>query len=608
MTDEIPTRRSVRAEPERRRKRRRRWPWAVGGAVLLLAIAGGALWVGLQALTVKNELEAARPLLSSVKDKVLSGSAASAQAEVDRLAAHTERAREASSGPVWQLAEIIPGAGANLRAVRIVAESVDDVVQKAVVPAVGLGDALSPAVFKPVDGAVNLDAIESILPVLDQSSTSLTAAKRSVDAIDTAGLIAPVKSAVTEIQKMVDGVEPALGSAKALAPVLPSLLGADTPKNYLLVFENSAEARPLGGIAGAQILITADAGRVEIARQTSGRDFAFESEEFADSHVPREARDLYLPPFGVQSQNNTLTPRVDVAANLTRSMWQDQLGETADTVIFVDPVALSYVLEATGPILLPDGQSLSSENAVDLLLNEVYTQFPDDPDAQDAFFSVAAASTFGAIMSGSVDVPALVDAIGRGGSEQRIVASSVDPVVQELVEMAALGGRMPAEQDAAHQIGVYFSDFLGSKMDYYLRSSIAVGQQTCSDGSRRVRLTVDASNILDPNAVPDLSRFITGSDSNDFDVPLGDLRVFTYVYAPEGSSIVSIAGTTSQENSFVGTDENYPVARAVIQVAPGQMQSATIDIDVSSLTEKQIETLVSPLIVPAQSTELTFTC
>jgi len=619
VTDETPTRRSLKndsakGDKPRKRARRRRWPWVVGGVFLLLvAVVGGAIWVGSKAITVKNELEAAKPLLSSVKDKVLSGQASSAQADADALARHADKAREAASGPAWWLAEQIPGVGANLSAVRIVAQTVSDVADQAVVPAVGLGDTLSPAVFKPVGGAVNLAAIESVLPVLEQSSTVLTSAKENIGAIDTSALIGPVKSAVTEIDGMLGEIEPALATAKAIAPVLPGLLGADGPKNYLLVFQNSAEARPLGGIAGAQMLVTADQGRVSIAQEASGREFAFESEEFANSHVPAEARQLFLVPFGVQSQNNTLTPRVEVAADLTRSMWQNQRGASADTVIFVDPTALTYVLGATGPIGLPDGSELTADNAIDLLLNGVYQKYSgkansDAPDLQDAFFSAVAAATFGAVMSGDVDVPKFIAAVQTGGQERRIVGSSTDPNVQALLEDAGLNGRMPQETDTAHQIGVYLSDYQGSKMDYYLRTAIAVGQQQCTDGSHRVRVEITANNSLDPAALDGLSIYVSGNGGNDFGVPVGDLRVFTYVYAPPGASIVGVNGSTSQADAATGTDGEYPVARGVIQAAPGETQTATVDIDVSGLPEKDIETLVAPLLVQPSVTSLAFTC
>ncbi|NQX35577.1 DUF4012 domain-containing protein [Herbiconiux sp. VKM Ac-2851] len=608
MTDETYRRRSDRTAPSRR-KRRRRWPWVVGGLVLLLVVVGGAAaWVASSALTVKSELEAAQPLLSSVKEKVLAGEAGSAQSEVDELAEHTTAAKDATANPAWALAEAVPGFGQNLSAVRIVATSVSSVVDDAVVPAVALGDSLSPAVFKPVDGAVNLQAIRDVLPVIDSAGSALTQAKSDISTIDSDALIGPVKNAVTQIDSLVGDVEPAIATAKELAPVLPGLLGADGPRNYLLIFENSAEVRPLGGIAGAQILVTADQGRVSITQQTSGREFDFESEEFANSHVSKEDRALFLVPFGLQSQNNTLTPRVEVAADLTRSMWGSQRGVTPDTVIFIDPTALTYILEATGSIDLADGSKLTSENAIDLLLNSVYQTYSDDPDAQDAFFASAAGEMFSSVMSGNVDVPKFVSAVQRAGEERRILASSLDETVQGLIGDAGLAGRLPLGTDTAHEIGVYYSDYLGSKMDYYLRSTIEVGQAQCAAGNRIVRVHITASNILDPAAVDGLSPYITGAGGNGFKITQGDLRVFTYVYAPPGASIAAIAGSTDQEAAFTGSDREYPVARGVILAAPGESQTATIDIDVTPLPEKSVQTLVGPMLAQPDVKELAFSC
>ncbi len=577
--------------------------------MLLLVVVGGAVWVGFKAFTVQSELSAAKPLLSSVKDKVLAGKASTAQDDVQELQEHATAAREAASGPAWWLAEQVPGmVGENLVAVRTVVDSISDVVDEAVVPAVGLGDTLSPAIFKPVDGTVNLAAIADVVPVLDRAGTALTSANTAVSGIKTDSLIGPVKDAVSQVGTLVGDVEPAIASAKALAPVLPELLGANGPRNYLLVFENSAEVRPLGGIAGAQILLTADQGHLSIAQDSSGRAFERESEDFANARLAPELRQLFLVPFGVQSQNNTLTPRVEVAADLTRSMWGSQRGVTPATVLFIDPVALGYILDATGPIKLADGNKLTSANAIDLLLNQVYQTYADDADAQDAYFSAAAGATFSAIMSGDVDLAKFVAGVQKAGGERRILASSTDTTVQGLITDAGLAGKMPQETDTAHQVGVYFSDYLGSKMDYYLRSTIEVGQAQCAAGNRIVRVNIAASNILDPAAVEGLSTFITGAGGNGFGIPFGDLRVFTYIYAPEGSTVVNVTGSTNQAPAAIGIDGGYPVGRGVIQVSPGETQTATIDIDVSALPEKDIETLVGPMLAQPEVAQLDFTC
>ena len=85
-------------------------------------------------------------------------------------------------------------------------------------------------------------------------------------------------------------------------------------------------------------------------------------------------------------------------------MWLRETGVDVSGVISLDPVSLSYLLEATGPVALPTGDVLTSENAVDLLLNGVYLRYADPRD-QDAFFAAAAGSVFGALTS--IEAPQL---------------------------------------------------------------------------------------------------------------------------------------------------------------------------------------------------------
>ena len=53
----------------------------------------------------------------------------------------------------------------------------------------------------------------------------------------------------------------ALANASVL---LPAMLGADGPRNYLVLFQNNAEWRSLGGIAGAAALIRTDGGSMQL--------------------------------------------------------------------------------------------------------------------------------------------------------------------------------------------------------------------------------------------------------------------------------------------------------------------------------------------------------
>ena len=56
----------------------------------------------------------------------------------DRLATSSEQAVAPTQQPLWRMAEFVPVVGENFRAVRVIAEGVDDVSSEIVDPAVGL--------------------------------------------------------------------------------------------------------------------------------------------------------------------------------------------------------------------------------------------------------------------------------------------------------------------------------------------------------------------------------------------------------------------------------------------------------------------------------------
>ena len=62
-------------------------------------------------------------------------------------------------------------------------------------------------------------------------------------------------------------------------------------------------------------------------------------------------------------QDVTLTPQFPRAAELARAMWERATGTQVDGVLATDPVALGHLLERSVPVDLPDGTTVTGENA-----------------------------------------------------------------------------------------------------------------------------------------------------------------------------------------------------------------------------------------------------
>ena len=147
-------------------------------------------------------------------------------------------------------------------------------------------------------------------------------------------------------------------------------------------------------------------------------------------------------------------------------MWAQQSGMKVDGVIAIDPVALSYILGAVGPVTMPDGETVTKDNVVELTESTVYVRFPTDQTARKQYLQDVASEVVKK-MTGPVKSPRqLLDALGKAVSEGRIAVWSSSPAEQQLLEETPLAHVIP--DDPAPYAGVVINNLGGNKLDYYL--------------------------------------------------------------------------------------------------------------------------------------------
>ncbi|HET6827027.1 MAG TPA: hypothetical protein VFH64_13955, partial [Amnibacterium sp.] len=126
--------------PHRERPRRvgaRRSVWvggwtALGFGVFALLVAGGVLTA--QVLSARSALLAAQADITTFKSSVGRPGGPGAEALYRRLEADSRRAVTSARGPVWSVAEGVPGLGPNLVAVRRVSSIMHTLVVTGVGP------------------------------------------------------------------------------------------------------------------------------------------------------------------------------------------------------------------------------------------------------------------------------------------------------------------------------------------------------------------------------------------------------------------------------------------------------------------------------------------
>lgn len=586
---------------KRKRLYTRWWFWSViGGLVLLIAFGS---WIGLRGMQAKAELSSAQVLVSQLKGLALKQDFAGATKTLKALKAHSVKAQELTSDPIWRTGEVLPIIGRNLTVVRELAAVTNTVVTDVISPLVTVASMITPASLAPKGGAINLEPLTSAVVPVNAANGAIHSALVKVDAINTSGTLSQLEAGKKKLGGLLRSVVPTMQTVKTILPMVPLAMGSEAPRHYIIMFQNNAEARALGGTALSFVVLTMDKGKVAISKAIPAAYGNFS--RFANSviPVPEGVQDIYADSFGTFIANITVRPDFVSAAQMTSIMWQKQFGLQVDGVISVDPVALSYLVGATGPIQLPSGDVLTETSLVPLLLNGVYQRYwtrdnEADNKAQGAIYSEAVAATFARLSGGGFDAKVLLNSIVRGVSEHRLLFWSKNDNEQTQLAKGSLVGALPKSDSATDRIGVYFQDAIGSKMDFYVTQSVHLSQAVCrADGRANYRVSVDLTNTAPANALKALSPSIMGTWKSERVKP-GYQRMIVMLYAPPGSQIVAgtAGGTPLQLQALHDTD--YPVAKVQVDFAPGATQKLSFDVLAAKPGKKVLAAQITPMVNP----------
>jgi hypothetical protein len=500
--------------------------------LVLLAVVGLGVWTAVLALRVNSDLRSALDEATALQDAVRAGDDAAADSALDRMRESVQSAEVSTGNPAWSVLTRVPVVGDDARGVRLVTEVTADLTDNAIAPLVEQSADLDSMV--PTEGRVPVEELRDLQGPVAEAAAGFAEADRRLAAEDPSGFVDPLAERYADLTERVAGLADSLATADTAVQLLPTMLGAGERRSYLVIFQNNAEARSLGGLPGAASLLTADGGRLELGEQVQGNSLG-EAEEPVLPLTEAEA-EIYGPQLGTYFLDANFTPDLPRAAALWQARWEQEY-DAIDGVLVVDPVAVSYLLAATGPVAV-GGVELRGDNVIDELLNGVYLRFPE-PEDQDEFFAAVSRAVFDKIISGGAAPQPVLEALVRGGEERRLLVHSFEPAEQDVLTGTAVAGELFAAPAQTPQVGVYLNDNTGSKMSYYLRSAAAVTSTSCADGVQVIEGTLTLSSVAPPDAATSLPDYVTGGGS--FGVAAGKQLVAIRFYAPAGGTVDEVA-------------------------------------------------------------------
>ena len=255
-------------------------------------------------------------------------------------------------------------------------------------------------------------------------------------------------------------------------------------------------------------------------------------------------------------------------------------GSTVDGVIAIDPIVLSYVLGAIGPVTLNDGGVVDADNVVELTMSTAYFRFADDSAARKQYLQDIAGAVVKK-MTGPIQSPRkLIDALGRAAGERRISVWSASPVDQKLLEETPLAHVVP--DDDAPYAQIVINNLAGNKMDYYLERDIEYAADDCDGDMRNSTITVRLANTATDQPLPANVAGLLGLMRTTYDTvteplkaPPGTMFSSVRVLATKGAKLLSVTSNGERTMAITHVENGRPSFEVQVAIPPGKSGELT---------------------------------
>ncbi|MDG4664226.1 DUF4012 domain-containing protein [Mycobacterium sp. 236(2023)] len=568
---------------------------------MVLIIVGLGCWIAVGAFQAKSNLEQARTSAQQAKDSLLEGDTEAASRSADEALSHAQDARDATHSLAWNIVSGVPWIGSPFKTGQQVTEVVLGLASDVLRPAADVGLTISPErLYR--DGRVDVELLRSQEPDLRELSTSATRLNGEAAAITDPRYVSLLSDARSQLQSQISEVTSLIENVALAARLAPSMMGVDGPRNYFMGFQTNAEVRGTGGLLGGYGILRFDNGvpSVDTLAPNSTLDDAVAPVEFGDEY---DLQYGYQQPF-FDFRNSNISPHFPYAAQIWQGMWLERTGMNVDGVIAIDPVALSYILGAVGPVTMPDGEVVTKDNVVELTESTAYLRFPTDQVARKQYLQDIANAVV-TKMTGRVGSPSqLLDALGKAVGERRIAIWSAVPEEQQLLEETPLAHVLPDGEGPF--AAVVLNNLGGNKLDYYLKTQIEYAADECHGPTRASTVTVKLTNAVPNGPLPDYVAGASGlSPDLGLNLPEGTSVTSVRLFATKGSELSGVILNGERVPAIHYTERGHPVFEVQVIMTAGQtadimfqLSEPTVSGPPQAPSQPLVETVTPKVMVP----------
>lgn len=222
---------------------------------------------------------------------------------------------------------------------------------------------------------------ENLTQKVSEAYEKLSLIQASLEQVDLGGYSEKQQSVIDQIGEKIQEFRSGLEIHQQLQQVLPDIFGSSKKRTYALLLQNNQELRPTGGFIQAIALLNFDNGSLVSYQVYSVYDL---DKKLPGKVIPPDQIKEHLGEENWYLRDSNWNP--DFPKTGTQVEWfiEKSLGATVDGVISMNVFSLEDLIDAVGPINLPEyNEVLTSKNIEERMEFHSEVVLVDSPESID---------------------------------------------------------------------------------------------------------------------------------------------------------------------------------------------------------------------------------
>ncbi|MCK4745295.1 DUF4012 domain-containing protein [Candidatus Parcubacteria bacterium] len=379
-----------------------------------------------------------------------------------------------------------------------------------------------------------LTEISGLLENIFLVKKDLEAARENLNRVKLSALNDEQKQILLLIKERLPNIISIIGDFYELLDASVEILGKDSFKQYLIVFQNNYELRATGGFIGSFAVMDIDQGRIKMINIPEGGSYDVRGglTKMISAPIP-----LHLISPLWQFHDANWWPDFPTSARKLMEFYEISGGSTVDGVIAITPEIVIDLLKIIGPIEMEEyGKIVDADNFMWTAQYYVELEYDKEENRPKKFIAdftdLLISRLSERFEEGSINIMDIFAILGKQAKSKGLQFYFSDQKAQKIVEKYSLSGKI--KQSSGDYLMVVNSNIAGGKTDSAVSQSIKLNTTVAGGGTAINRLIIKRAHNGDPKDYFQRARNVN----------------WIRIYVPEGSKLISAQGFRSPDSKF----------------------------------------------------------